>query len=66
MSEEKKNSLDAEELAGVAGGDETDAPDPEINGLIKCPKCGSTDTYVDIKAMVYYCRTCGYKWNLRL
>ena len=65
MSEEKKNSLDAEELAGVAGGDEpgvSDAPDPEINGLIKCPKCGSTDTYVDIKAMVYYCRTCGYKW----
>ncbi len=59
MSEEKKMSLDAEELAGVAGGDETDAPDPENKGP-KCPKCGSINTVC--VGPEWMCLDCGYMW----
>ena len=61
MSEEKKLSLDAEELTEVAGGDEPDVPDPE-NKTPKCPRCGSTNTYYDIIDFFYHCKNCGYVW----
>ena len=61
MSEEKKMSLDAEELTEVAGGDEPDKSEPELVGK-KCPSCGSKDTYYDIIDYFWHCKNCGYKW----
>ena len=61
MSEEKKMSLDAEELTEVAGGDEPDVPDaPDPENDRECPKCGSK--HVILREYGYLCMSCGYVW----
>ena len=45
-----------EELGEVTGGEKSDP-----NGQ-RCPRCGSTDTDVDLALMEYFCLHCGYRW----
>jgi transcription initiation factor TFIIIB Brf1 subunit/transcription initiation factor TFIIB len=34
---------------------------------MKCPNCGSTDTFKDeTKHNLFWCQTCGYGWTVRL
>ena len=61
MDEEKKTSLNAKELGEVAGGNEAGGNQNDPNGQ-RCPRCGSTDTDIDLALMEYFCLNCGYRW----
>ena len=64
LAKEAKVPLPDEALAAIAGGDNSD-PDG-CGKKVKCPRCGSTDTYCTTDYdmdQFWHCKSCGYNWT---